>query len=227
MNTSIQNNNISLDSNEQLLWSGKPKFLRYLLDGVYIIPAFVLVLMLIMFLPGLISIISTNLISILISLAIILPGLLIPIIILLIHSIEYRNVRYYITDRRVIFERGLWGKSMKFVNHKDIKDISTTITILDKILDGNTGNIDIFTGQNNYSSNSGGYYPKFDTFIGINNPNEVLSLLKTSGFDSSTDVMFPNAYRPTTNPGYSTKYEPNESVKKLIDDLKNQNEQRN
>ncbi|MBQ1235208.1 MAG: hypothetical protein IIX77_06260, partial [Oscillospiraceae bacterium] len=48
------------------------------------------------------------------------------------------------------------------------------------------------------------------TFLDIENAYVVYPMIQKTVVDIKTDVQYPNALRPDTNPGYTTQYDPNQ-----------------
>ncbi|MBN1618995.1 PH domain-containing protein [Candidatus Dojkabacteria bacterium] len=128
----------------------------------------------------------------------------------LIGFLSYKNIKYYITNKRVIMASGLIGVDYKFIDFDQIHNISVNVGLMDKTLGGgNTGSISIFSGEFEQSKN--GIYAKNDFFLGIENPYEIVRLLKDVSFDIKTDIEYPNKLRPDVNPGYETEYKPDDT----------------
>lgn len=71
-------------------------------------------------------------------------------------------------------------------------------TCLDRSPDHNLGRPGAGTSQ-------GRVRPVINRFIGIEHPYDTFRLLKGVAFNTKTDILYPNAYRPAENPGYKTK----------------------
>ncbi|WP_294561153.1 PH domain-containing protein [uncultured Traorella sp.] len=107
--------------------------------------------------------------------------------------IEWENVRYAVTDHRVIQVGGALGVEVRSIDHHEIDHVNITMGLIEKLR--HVGSIHI-------TSDSG----KID-FIGIDNPVKVYKMLTKTSFDVKSDIEYPNALRPDNNPGYQTKYD--------------------
>jgi membrane protein YdbS with pleckstrin-like domain len=111
----------------------------------------------------------------------------------------FRNTEYAITNRRLLIRGGFWGISFKSVDYDRIQETDVSVGPIEKMLD--VGTIKFFSGaQTSRGANI------YDRFIGISDPYEVYKKIKQTTVDVKTDWNYPNANRPTDNPGYSTKY---------------------
>jgi hypothetical protein len=68
------------------------------------------------------------------------------------------------------------------------------------------GTIRFYSGRT--ESEDGVITKLYDRWEAIFHPFEVFKQLKKVTVDIKTDLNFPNALRPETNPGYRTKYAP-------------------
>jgi hypothetical protein len=67
------------------------------------------------------------------------------------------------------------------------------------------GTIRFFSGRT--LTDEGNTTKLYDTWTAIEDPYQVFKLVKQTSLDIKTDINYPNALRPETNPGYQTKYE--------------------
>ncbi len=107
--------------------------------------------------------------------------------------LEYKNVIYAVTDRRVIARNGVIGLDFENINYTDISNIRVDVTIFEKIR--NVGSVFISTS----SGNSVCFYSIEEPYVVYRKINKVF-------MDVTSDIHFPNAFRPSENPGYNTKY---------------------
>ena len=137
------------------------------------------------------------------------------VVIPILSLLSYKNTKYFITTKRAILAGGLVGIDYKFIDFDEIKNISVEVGLIDKLIGrGNTGTISIFSGEYTQTSNQGPN-SKNDFFLGIENPYEVVRLLKSVSYDIKTDIEYPNKLRPNINPGYQTDYKPENPVEPL------------
>ena len=110
---------------------------------------------------------------------------------------RWKNTRYYVTDKRIVIVNGFIGEEYQSVYYKDITNVRLHIGVIDKML--NVGDI-YFTLNNGMSSSA--------CFLDIENVHEIYTKLQKIVLDIQTDIEYPNAYRPESNPGYNTHYDP-------------------
>ena len=108
------------------------------------------------------------------------------------YALEYPNVAYAITDKRVIIRDGIIGIDFKSIDYAEINHIRVDINILEKIR--KVGTIEIRTGSGIFR------------IISVKNPYKVFKFLQKVSFDVKTDINYPNAKRPDNNPGYNPTY---------------------
>ena len=80
-----------------------------------------------------------------------------------------------------------------------LKNVSLKIGVIDKLL--KVGDIYIDTGNTTFTNS--GTKKLFMTLLDIEKP---YTRLQKIVLDIQSDIEFPNAYRPSENPGYKTKY---------------------
>lgn len=112
---------------------------------------------------------------------------------------KWKNTKYYVTDKRIIVQTGIISASYDTIYYKDIKNVSLKVGIIDKLL--KVGDIYIDTGNTTFTNS--GTKKLFMTLLDIEKP---YTRLQKIVLDIQSDLEFPNAYRPSENPGYKTKY---------------------
>ena len=105
----------------------------------------------------------------------------------------WENTKYYVTDKRIIIQSGFVAKNFQSVYYKEIKNVNLHIGIVDKML--SVG--DVYFNTNGLMNNA---------FLDIENAQQVYQHVQKIVLDIQTDIEYPNAYRPSENPGYNTKY---------------------
>ena len=108
---------------------------------------------------------------------------------------EVKNLEYAITDKRIIIRSGVVGIDFKFLNYTEIDSINIKVGLIDKIF--KVGDIYI-----NASVNSAVLWD-------IDNPYKIGRALQKVTADVKSDIHYPNAMRPDSNPGYKTDYTDN------------------
>jgi len=194
-----------LDKNEQTLWTGKPSTIPFVFQGV---PFLILGLCWGAFdYFGFIRHMSGSH----------MDGFMIPFFALHLFpfwgSIGYMiwlvldkaNVRYAFTNRRLLIRSGVVGISFKALDYDRIQELDVTVNPIEKMLQ--VGSIRAFSGQTTSKGS-----PIYDRFVGIADPYGVYKQIKQVSIDIKADLNYPNALRPSQNPGYPTSYQPPDSV---------------
>ncbi len=186
-----------LGENEQVLWQGKPNKRAYIInkvlemmplallwlafDSVFIVSAFAFDM------PwparvGILAFICVHLIPFWKWLSNVLTA-----------SKRHQNTHYVMTNQRILIRTGLIGIDYQSVSYKDIQRVNLKVGIIDKLLKVGDLYFESSTvrGQN--------------VFFDISEPYEVYKIAQSTVSAIQTDMQFPNAYRPTNNPGYNTK----------------------
>lgn len=196
-----------LDRDEKVAWSGQPQFVPYFASVILLsIAGFAwLALLLYVAIAGGHSLFDAALGML------ILPhfwvGALFAIGLPVYIVLSYDWIHYAITNRRVLLQRGMIGRDFEIVDFDQINRVDVDVGVMDKLLGRNSGSIKVFTPSSViYTKN--GPRPAPHTMANITDPYGVVKFLKGVSFDVKTDMEYPNARRPMTNPGYRTKYDP-------------------
>jgi hypothetical protein len=113
------------------------------------------------------------------------------------------NTMYYVTNRRIIIQGGFLAVNEKSVFYKDIRNAQLYIGLIDKI--SGTGSIVLDDGYYDYRRHRNHPGTKLEH---LEDPQSAYSRIQQTILDIQTDMEYPNAYRPETNPGYNTDYRP-------------------
>ncbi len=187
-----------IGSDEQILWSGKPKKRAFLInaftkmlpialiwllfDGAFIglmigtmdeIPAPVKIFMVVFFL--------FHLMPVWIWLSNVLTA-----------NRQHENLEYAFTQKRIIIKSGIIGIDFKNIYYSEIDSVNLRVGLVDRI--EKVGDI--------YIKSIGGANVLYD----LENPYTLTEKLQKIVVDIKTDIQFPNNLRPAENDGYSTKY---------------------
>ena len=187
-----------IGSDEQILWSGKPKKRAYLInaftkmlpialiwllfDGAFIglmigtmdeIPAPVKIFMVVFFL--------FHLMPVWIWLSNVLTA-----------NRQHENLEYAFTQKRIIIKSGIIGIDFKNIYYSEIDSVNLRVGLVDRI--EKVGDI--------YIKSIGGANVLYD----LENPYSLTEKLQKIVVDIKTDIQFPNNLRPAENDGYNTKY---------------------
>lgn len=216
-----------LDTNEKILWQGKPQVGLFFLKTLATVPVGLFLLYLSTFVmtaffPTFHSnqLYSQNVLApqstffMFFPLIILLPFFGFTILFLfnpLLQMMLYRHLLYLITDKRIIIQSGLIGVDFKIIDFDQIHSIDIKVGLLDKLFGHNSGSVYIDAGQMVVAAH--GIAPAFTCFYSISNPYKIGSVLKQGVFDIKTDISYPNAYRPPSNQGYETEYQRQSSDK--------------
>ncbi len=112
---------------------------------------------------------------------------------------KYKNTAYIVTDRAIYVSDGIFAQTFNTKPFAELSRIDLHRGVFDQMF--NVG--DIIATSNQYSENGRIATIKISS---ISNYLEVYNMVKKLQTDIYTDVMYPNAKRPTENPGYNTKY---------------------
>lgn len=116
---------------------------------------------------------------------------------------KWKNTKYYITDKRIIIQNGFIAENYQTIYYKDIKNVNLHVGIIDKLL----GVRDIYFDLGSRHTSDGA--SNMGTgFLDIVEYNELYQKVQKVVLDIQTDIQYPNALRPETNPGYNTTYKP-------------------
>ncbi|MEK6952323.1 MAG: PH domain-containing protein, partial [Nanoarchaeota archaeon] len=120
----------------------------------------------------------------------------------------YKHMYYAITNKRILFQKGLICRDFEMIDFDQITNAEVNVGLFDKLFGGDSGSILISTaGSFTYGRNGPVQRPY--TLRNIANPYEVFKFFKKVSHAVKTDIQYPNKYRPKTNPGYGTEYNPN------------------
>ena len=126
-------------------------------------------------------------------------------------SKRWEHTKYYVTDKRIIIKNGFVAENYQTIYYKDIRNVFLNIGIIDKMLGVGDIHFDLIgygplSLMNNYTTtnrNTAGA-----CFLDIEDYHELYARLQKIVLDIQTDIEYPNALRPESNPGYNTKYNP-------------------
>lgn len=113
---------------------------------------------------------------------------------------RWKNTMYYVTDRRIIIQSGFVDRQLQTIYYKEIRDVNLRIGLLDKLL--GVGDVHFDMGHIDRKGRA-----LTQAFLDVENPRQAYTRIQKIVMDMQTDIEFPNAYRPESNPGYSTNYE--------------------
>ncbi|HIH10674.1 TPA: PH domain-containing protein [Candidatus Woesearchaeota archaeon] len=197
-----------IDHKEKILWEGQPKFWPFFFSRSFLLTIF--------------GVFWSGILSIFVLFSFFGEGPLRYIIFLTPHfwvgigmligpamynSLVYKHTYYAITDKRVIFQKGLIGRDFEIVDYDNMTNAEVNVGFFDKLFGGDTGSI-ILSTAGSFTYPRKNYMQRPYTISNIPNPYDVFKSLKVVSHDVKTDIQYPNKLRPKSNPGYNTKYAP-------------------
>ena len=191
---------------ENILWSSKPKKSAFIINKVLVMMPFALIWLLFdsMFIIPIVK--SGQIKEMLFFIIPFFAFHLLPVWIWIANCLtaskKWKNTKYYVTDKRIIIQTGIIGANYETIYYKDIKNVNLRIGLIDIML--GVGDRYIDTGARRSTKN--GTRSVKSAILDIENPYEIYPKLQKIVLDIQTDVEFPNAYRPSENSGYNTKY---------------------
>jgi hypothetical protein len=190
------------DNDEEILWTGKPKFVPYIFCGIG---------------KGLFTL-AFGIVWVLINLNMksdnaqggfqyfwlfgFIP-LLQGLYVFLNRLFSFSNTAYAYSNKRVMMRTGFIGTDFKTIDYDKISDIEVTVNIIERMY--NVGSIRFFSGRT--QTDEGNSSKLYDNWYAVKNPYEIFKMVKQTSVDIKTDFNYPNALRPESNHGYKTKYD--------------------
>ena len=195
-----------LAEGEQVLWSAKPKRSAFIINNIVRMMPVALIWLLFDSFIIYVFISTGKIKEMVLPIIIFFAFHLLPVWIwlgnIITASKKWKNTKYYVTDKRIIIQTGIIGASYDTIYYKDIKNVSLKIGVIDKLL--KVGDIYIDTGNTTLTNSS--TKKLYMTILDIEKPYDVYTRIQKIVLDIQSDIEFPNAYRPSENPGYKTKY---------------------
>ena len=112
---------------------------------------------------------------------------------------KYRNTAYIVTDRAIYVSGGIFTKNINAKPFAELSHINLHRGVFDQMF--NVGDIIATTNQVDQKGKT-----VTVNISSISDYTKVYNLVKKVQTDIYTDVMYPNAKRPSENPGYNTEY---------------------
>lgn len=208
-----------LDSNERVLWDGRPRFWPFFLSGF--VPMFVFGLFwLAMLIPFFMASSFTGGVNSsvpsfvrafsfarsLFFLPFLLVGLWLVIGAPLYKMLLFGNLFFAITNKRVIIQKGVIGRDFEYIDFDKITNADVNVGFWDRVAGGSTGSIRISSAGSMTVMRNGQAISRPYTICNVDQPYEVFKLFKKVSHDIKTDIEYPNQLRPKENPGYKSDY---------------------
>lgn len=187
-----------IGSDEQILWSGKPKKRAYLINAFTKMLPIALIWLLFdgAFIGLMIGTMDEIPTSVKTFMTVFFLFHLMPVWIWLSNVLtanrQHENLEYAFTNKRVIIKSGIIGIDFKNIYYSEIDSVNLRVGLVDRI--EKVGDI--------YIKSIGGANVLYD----LENPYTLTEKLQKIVVDIKTDIQFPNNLRPAENDGYSTKY---------------------
>lgn len=112
---------------------------------------------------------------------------------------KYKNTTYIVTDRAIYVSSGTFTRNFDTKPFAELSHINLHRGIFDQMF--NVGDIIATTNQLTQNGKS-----VTISIASISNYIDVYNMVKKLQTDIYSDVMYPNAKRPSENPGYNTEY---------------------
>lgn len=187
-----------IGSDEQILWSGKPKKRAFLINAFTKMLPIALIWLLFdgAFIGLMIGTMDEIPASVKIFMTVFFLFHLMPVWIWLSNVLtanrQHENLEYAFTNKRIIIKSGIIGIDFKNVYYSEIDSVNLRVGLVDRI--EKVGDI--------YIKSIGGANVLYD----LENPYTLTEKLQKIVVDIKTDIQFPNNLRPAENDGYNTKY---------------------
>lgn len=187
-----------IGSDEQILWSGKPKKRAFLINAFTKMLPIALIWLLFdgAFIGLMIGTMDEIPEPVKIFMAVFFLFHLMPVWIWLSNVLtanrQHENLEYAFTNKRIIIKSGIIGIDFKNIYYSEIDSVNLRVGLVDRI--EKVGDI--------YIKSIGGANVLYD----LENPYSLTEKLQKIVVDIKTDIQFPNNLRPVENDGYSTKY---------------------
>ncbi len=104
----------------------------------------------------------------------------------------YKNINYYLTNKRIIVRSGIIGIDYKFLFYPDIATVNVKVGIFDRMF--KVGDVYIRSATQAICLED------------IDSPYQYSSRIQQVINDIKSDISFPNDLRPKENHGYNTDY---------------------
>lgn len=164
------------DYDEEILWTGKPKFLPYIIKGIGpLLFTLVIAIVWISFTKNLMKVPGNDAFQFF-WLAGLLP-LVLGAFTFLNRLLSYSNTAYGYSNKRVMIRTGFIGTDFKTIDYDKIAEIEVSVNAIERM--EKVGTIRFFSGGTH--TDDGHTTKVYDKWIAIENPYEVFKLVKQKG----------------------------------------------
>lgn len=176
-----------IDANETILWEGKPNLLIYVLGNLFIYPFAALwaVFDLFILAKGFGFRLDFSL-FLLFHMAPVWYAIFSPVY----RFFNWFRIKYALTNKRIYFTSGIIGLDISSLELPEVQGLTVNVGVLETLL--KCGTVNFTDGR----------------LLSIKQPYEVYKLIQRTALDITSDIQFPNEFRPKENPGYHTEYKP-------------------
>ena len=115
----------------------------------------------------------------------------------------WKHTEYYVTNRRIIIQSGFFSVNETSLFYKDISNVHVHIGLFGKLF--HTGTV-AFEDDALYRNRKN--ERALPALNALEDPHGVYARIQKIILDIQTDIAYPNALRPSENPGYQTDYTP-------------------
>ncbi|MBR3645319.1 MAG: PH domain-containing protein [Lachnospiraceae bacterium] len=123
-------------------------------------------------------------------------------------TMRHKKIEYIITDRAIYVSGGLITFNVEMKPLAELSHVNIHRGLFDQYL--GVGDVNIICSHSNMSQtyNSGNHNAHHSLNIcDIPDYENVFKLIQSLQTDIYSDTMYPNEYRPSSNPGYNTQYQ--------------------
>ena len=156
-----------IEPSEKILWKGKPRYAPFMTSAV-----FGALLILVLFSIFIIASPASPLFIILVF--------FFAVILVVIQHLRFNVTHYAITNKRVVFQKGIIGRDFVSVDYDKVQNASVNVGLVGVIF--KVGNVRLFTGKMSSYSTGGGRHgsrqtvtrPVYDVLAHVDNPYDLL-----------------------------------------------------
>jgi len=116
---------------------------------------------------------------------------------------RWKNTTYFVTNRRIIIQGGFFAVNETSLFYKDIPNVQVHVGLFGKLF--HTGDVVFDNGAVYRGRKQDQSLPYLEA---LEDPQGVYERIQKIVLDVQTDIEYPNALRPSENPGYHTDYNP-------------------
>jgi hypothetical protein len=170
------------DDNEEILWTGKPKFIPFIFTGILGGLATLAFAAIWLLTARSWSAKGDNNTSPYFWLFGLIP-LIVGAFTFLKKIFSFPNTVYSYSDKRVMMRTGFIGTDFKTIDYDKISDIEVTVSVVERMY--NVGTIRFFSGRT--QTDDGHTTKLYDSWNAIENPYEVFKMVKQTSVNIKTD----------------------------------------